>query len=425
MARKEVKSLRAAMAAKGVMDVTTHTEISDNFSEISGSEIDNGDTVLDEVGMRVPTKGKDLNVSHEIPVSDYFPMIKRGFEEDAVPETVSSRPKREFASRKDREHYLCDEARLFETKVKKFYPLLEEGVDATMWQLNKRAEAGQGEEFTLKASSMTLKLHRRGDLLVQTVLTFNATGGYLSKALGRRSMKAAHEPLPLNDILEIKAGCVGFDHAELPTSSSKKGKSSKVKSENLQSSLFLTIKATATPMASSRSYFLRLKSRSTRNDVLTGLRGILADLQVHEGLSISHIQTPAQHRRMPGTANKNAGPNPFSSKNSNIMVPLGEVHDLINRERESYDRLILMLLQGSSDLNEKEEELLSLRGKVHQSIAESAEKDKTQANDSKLIMQLSKKLETLLMENEDLRDNNDRLNGRLIEVESEKINLQG
>merc|ERR1711957_627034 len=291
------------------------------------------------------------------------------------------------------------------------------------WQFNKSAEAGRGE-FAVKSSALTLKLHRRGDLLVQTVLTFNSSAGYLSKALGRRSHKAAHEPLPLNDILEIKAGCVGFDHAQLPSSSSKKGKSSKVKSENLQSSLFLTIKATATPMASSRSYFLRLKSRSIRNDVLTGLRGILAYLQVHEGLSISHIQTPAQHRRMPGTANKNAGPNPFSSKNSNIMVPLGEVHDLINRERESYDRLILMLLQGSSDLNEKEEELLALRGKVHQSMAECAEKDKTQANDSKLIMQLSKKLETLLMENEDLRDNNDRLNGRLIEAESEKINMQ-
>jgi hypothetical protein len=34
-----------------------------------------------------------------------------------------------------------------------------------------------------------------------------------------------------------------------------------------------------------------------------------------------------------------------------------------------------------------------------------------------LIMQLSKKLETLLMENEDLRDNNDRLNQRLVQVE--------
>ena len=50
-------------------------------------------------------------------------------------------------------------------------------------------------------------------------------------------------------------------------------------------------------------------------------------------------------------------------------------------------------------------------------MADCAEKDKTQANDSKLIMQLSKKLETLLMENEDLRDNNDRLNTRLVQVE--------
>ena len=313
---------------------------------------------------------------------------------------------------------------MFESKVKKFYAVLEEGIDVTLWQLNKSTDIGvdgpSGEDFAVKSSSMTLKLHRRGDLLVQTVLTFNSTGGYLSKALGRRRDKAAHEPLPLNDILEVKARCAGYDHAELPSSSSKKGKSSKVKSENMQSSLFLTIKATPTPMASSRSYFLRVKSRATRNDLLVGLRGILSDLQVHEGVSISQLQTPAavqQARRMPGSAHKNAGPNPFLGNRGDIKVPLGEVHDLINRERESYDRLLLTMLQGSADLKEKEDELLALRNKVHQSMAECAEKDKTQANDSKLIMQLSKKLETLLMENEDLRDNNDRLNQRLVQVE--------
>ena len=127
-----------------------------------------------------------------------------------------------------------DEVRVFETKVKKFFLMLEEGIDVTLWQRNTSADIGQGgEEFAVKSSSMTLKLHRHGDLLVQTVLTFNSTGGYLSKALGRRRDKAAHEPLPLNDILEVKAGCIGYDHAELPTSSSKKGKSSKVKSENM------------------------------------------------------------------------------------------------------------------------------------------------------------------------------------------------
>ncbi len=188
----------------------------------------------------------------------------------------------------------------------------------------------------------------------------------------------------------------------------------------MHSSLFLTIRATPTPLASSRSYFLRLKSRSTRNDLLTGLRGILADLQVHEGVSVSAIHTPEaiqhQARRMPGSVPK-AGPNPFHNRRGDIMVPLTEVHDLINRERESYDRLLLTMLQGSSDLKEKEDELLLLRGKLHTAVVESAEKDKTQANDSRLIMQLSKKLETLLMENEDLRDNNDRLNNRLVTVE--------
>jgi len=415
VARNEVKKLRAAVGGG--------SEIMDSFNEMSVSEMENGD----EAGVRPPSTNNEAPADQKsTSVSDYFPVIKRGFEEDAIPEAVSDRRKQDFASRKEREESLRDEARLFETKVKKFYPLLEEGVDVTMWQFNKNAEAGRGEAFAVKSSSMTLKLHRRGDLLVQTVLTFNSTGGYLSKALGRRSTKAAHEPLPLNDILEVKAGCVGFDHAQLPSSSSKKGKSSKVKSENMQSSLFLTIKATPTPMAPSRSYILRLKSRSTRNDILSGLRGILADLQIHEGISISQLQTSAaaQGRRMPGASHKNAGPNPFLSKNSNIMVPLGEVHDLINREREGYDRLIIMMLQGSTDLNEKEDELLSVRGQVHQTVAECAEKDKTQANDSKLIMQLSKKLETLLMENEDLRDNNDRLNGRLIEAESEKINRQ-
>lgn len=79
---------------------------------------------------------------------------------------------------------------MFEAKVRKFYPLLEEGIEVTVWQLNTSTEVGvdaatEGEDFVTKSSTMTLKLHRKGDLLVQSVLTFNSTGGYLSKALGR------------------------------------------------------------------------------------------------------------------------------------------------------------------------------------------------------------------------------------------------
>ena len=105
-----------------------------------------------------------------------------------------------------------------------------------------------------------------------------------------------------------------------------------------------------------------------------------------------------------------------------VMVPLGAVHKVMNRERKASDRIILMLLQGYEDIKDREDELLKLRKRLESVMEESAEKDRVQANDSGLIMQLSKKLETLLMDNEDLRDQNDRLNTRLIAAECEKMN---
>jgi hypothetical protein len=272
------------------------------------------------------------------------------------------------------------------------------------------------DEFALKSSNVTMKLHRRGELYVQAVMNFMLRGGYLSKAMGRNRNvdKTALEPLSMHDILEVHAGCSGFDHAELPSASGKTSKKSTKKTtskaENKQASLFLTIQATPTPVAASRSYIFRFKSRSARNDVLNGLRSLLADMQIHEGVSISGLDS-----------NKNTS----EDERDDIMVPLSAVHDVINRERENYDKILLMLLQGAEDLKEKEDELLRLRNKLEHEHNESKEKDRVQANDSKLIMQLSKKLENLLMDNEDLRDQNDRLNNRLVTVESEKMNTSG
>jgi hypothetical protein len=222
--------------------------------------------------------------------------------------------------------------------------------------------------------------------------------------------KSALEPLSLHDILVVRAGCSGFDHTELPSATGRsKSSKGKTKSENRQGSLFVTLTATPTPMAASRSYVLRFKSRSARNDLLNGLRSILADMQIHEGVSVSGLHSTEE--------------SPDYNEEDDVMVPLGAVHKVLNRERESYDRIILMLLQGTEDLKEKEDELLKMRSKLESVVDESAEKDRVQANDSKLIMQLSKKLETLLMDNEDLRDQNDRLNTRLIAVECEKMNM--
>jgi len=357
--------------------------------------------------------------------ADFIPRIRRGFgadEEKEAEDVMAVGWKVEVRNRKEREEALRDEVHRFEIKMKKYLHLLEEGVEVVMWQLNRGAPDTSGgettDEFALKSSNVTMKVHRRGDLYVQAVLNFMLRGGYLSKAMGRNRNvdKTALEPLSLHDILEVHAGCSGFDHAELPSASgktSKKSSSSKKttsKAENKQASLFMTIQATPTPVAASRSYIFRFKSRSARNDVLNGLRSVLADMQIHEGVSISGLHS-----------NQNTA----EDERDEIMVPLSAVHDVINRERENYDKILLMLLQGAEDLKEKEDELLRLRNKLEQEHNESREKDRVQANDSKLIMQLSKKLENLLMDNEDLRDQNDRLNTRLVTVESDRMNTSG
>lgn len=343
--------------------------------------------------------------------SEYLPMIRRGFsraEEKHDEQVISVGWKVEVRNRKEREELLRDEVDRFEIKLKRFAGMIEEGIDVTMWQLSRKVELGgeEKDEFGLKSTAVTVRLHRRGELFVQAVLAFTLRGGYISKAIGRhRADKNALEPLSLYDILEVKAGCSGYDHSELPTSSKTKAGSKRGNNDNLQSSLFLTIKASPTPEAAYRSYIFKFKSRGARNDVLNGLRSILADMQIYEGVSISTLHQAED------------------DADDEVLVPLSEVHNAINREREAYDRLLLLLLQGQEDLKEKEDDLMNMAGKLETVMTESSEKDRVQANDSKLIMQLSKKLETLLMDNEDLRDQNDRLNSRLVMVECEKMNL--
>lgn len=215
------------------------------------------------------------------------------------------------------------------------------------------------------------------------------------------------DPLSLNEILEIKAGCDGHDPSDFPTT----GRAKKV--DNKQGSCFLTLKAAPTPVASERLYFLKFKSSSARNDLLMGLRGLLADLQINEGVKISSIDD----RKILLNGKEES-----ASQDKDIHIPLSEVHKAIDTERGAYDRLLLLMLQGTTDLKDREKELMALRGKMDEVKNESKEKDKVQANDSKLIMQLSKKLETLLMDNEDLREQNENLNNHLVAMQSERLN---
>jgi len=316
---------------------------------------------------------------------DILPKIRRGMVEEEKEDAVVVGWKAEVRSRKEREEVLRDHVHRFESQMKKSVHSLDEGVDVVMWQLNRSENKDAPAEFALKASHVTVKMHRKGDMMIQSIIEFVLRGGYLSKAIGRNRgvNKAALEPLSLHDILEVKAGCAGYDHTELPSAAGRSKSKSKSRGENKQGSLFITLTATPTPMAATRSYILRFKSRSARNDLLNGLRSVLADMQITEGVSVSGLHSETESTNPDG---------------ENIMVPLEAVHKVLDREREAYDRILLMLLQGFDDLKEREDELVKLRSKLENVIEESAEKDRVQANDSKLIMQLSKKLETLLMD---------------------------
>ena len=364
--------------------------------------------------------------------ADYFPHVRRGYVESAEKEKelLSSTWKQEVASRREREQNILDEVRRFQIKSKNCKHSLEEGSDATLWQLHRNE--GEKPEFVVTATPVHVRLESRGSSLVQTQLLFSARGGYLSKALGRGD-KNMLEPISLHDVIDVKPGCVGYDSTELPVVKSKTGRVSG-RGENKHSSLFMTITATPTPVASQRFFFVRFKAPAARNDTLMNIRRILADFQVKEGISISDVHSgvtkepssPRSQARMKYVSHGHDSNGPahiYHQDAENPMIPLSMVQDEVNRERDSFDRLMIMLLSGSTDVKDKEDELLRLRGKLDGVMVEMKEKDRTQADDSKLIMQLSQKLEKLLMDNEELRDQNDRLNTRLVQYECEKMNL--
>ena len=203
--------------------------------------------------------------------------------------------------------------------------------------------------------------------------------------------KSALEPLSIMEILDVKAGCEGYDHDQLPSSMRR------TKNRELgHSSHFITLKASPTPpLATSRVYFLKFNSRDTRNDLLFGLRGLLADLQVNEGVSISTIQAPEiKSGYTLGSLLRSRPGDETSSNAEDVLLPLSEVHKAIGNERRAHDRLLLMMLQGTDDLKAAEDDICELRGKLDVAMADSMEKDRIHANDSKLIMQMSKKLES-------------------------------
>uniref|UniRef100_A0A6U5KAD7 Uncharacterized protein n=2 Tax=Corethron hystrix TaxID=216773 RepID=A0A6U5KAD7_9STRA len=358
--------------------------------------------------------------------SDYLPMIKqkssKSFMESA---DKISRNKLgltvDISSRNVMETQLRKSMYEFEEKMSTFRESLENGADTVIWQLESRistAGEDEGDQFIIQNSHVTMKLVKRGEGLIMSVLTFTKGKGVFGNLMGKTD-NFISDPLLIREILEIKAGCAGYTSAFLPTNSKARSK------DNKNSSLFLTIKATSTPVASSRSYFIKLKTTEDRNTFLSGLRKVMADLQIEE--SMKSLAKPRPILKKKGslglsTLKSNAPDETDDEDDESTTVSLTDVKQLIIKERSNYERLLILLMQGQEDMLDKEESIIEMREAMDIMANAETEKAKIQANDSKLIMQLSKKLEGLLINLEDMKETNERLNLRLIEFECEKMN---
>ena len=131
-------------------------------------------------------KEKERKQSFAVMADNLLPKIRRGFKEETKKEdTVVVGWKADVRSRKQKEEVLRDEVHRFESQMKGFVHSLEEGVDVTMWQMNRGEEKNSPAEFALKASHVTVRVQRKGDMWVQGMVNFTMRGGYLSKAIGR------------------------------------------------------------------------------------------------------------------------------------------------------------------------------------------------------------------------------------------------
>ena len=252
----------------------------------------------------------------------------------------------------------------------------------------------------------------------------------------------------------MKAGCEGYISAQLPVSSSKTSSKG-----NKNSTLFLTIKTAPTLAEPSRFYFLKFKTRDDRNTMLNGLRNILAEIQVEEMIEEDPIQnfpqrresfTPIQNlpqrrdsftQRRESLAPKRglagrresrvnalvAVPKPIllkedTSKTSSQTVTMSDVKILIIKERAHYERLLFQHMQSKNDMLEMESEVMRLNQEIDSINSEENKQEKSEGKETKLVLQLSAKLETLLMALETMKETNEALNLRIIEAESEKTN---
>lgn len=87
-------------------------------------------------------------------------------------------------------------------------------------------------------------------------------------------------------------------------------------------------------------------------------------------------------------------------------------------ERSNYEKLMVQMLVLTNDLNEREDQIIAMKKREAAFEEQLASKEKMYEQDAKVRMQLGKRLEDVLMDKEEIKDELDNLKAQLEMIRS-------
>jgi len=204
-------------------------------------------------------------------------------------------------------------------------------------------------------------------------------------------------------------------------------------------SRYLTIVSHA-PGHAPRNLSILVESREERNAILTGLRTLVSDM--HMSASNDDVDLTTSDSTTGGTqttkavrrasfrdtilaeANKEelggagGGTDKAARRGSLTGESTSEVKRQLLVERSNYEKLMVQMLVLTNDLNEREDQIIAMKKREAAFEEQLASKEKMYEQDAKVRMQLGKRLEDVLMDKEEIKDELDNLKAQLEMIRS-------
>lgn len=205
--------------------------------------------------------------------------------------------------------------------------------------------------------------------------------------------------------------------------------------------------------ASPRVVVLLVDSRDERNSLLTGLRAMVSDIQMN-ATTTELLRTPDKPPPIPDTSSpdgygetkagvakvrrpsfrataienseaqaqaqapvESSAPSIAQRRGSTSQDSLAASNSDLKREvfleREKYERLMIQTLALTNDLNDREDQIIALK-KREAALEENLKiRERMYAQDAQVRLQLGKRLEQVLMDKEEIKDELDSLKAHL------------